>query len=185
MASRASAQASAGARAPEGTKVIVAGGLAVGVILGFGGNFLEAGGVQNLFYAISALGLIVASVLLTLEHAAGDRFLAAGFVLLALGETRVLNPTDVPGGEASFAVGVFLYAPALLLVALSRWAPMWARATGAAAAAVFAAHSLIYLGGGTVDSTGPLAGAGYALLSLTFIGWIATVLRARPDALPR
>ena len=85
----------------------------------------------------------------------------------------------MPGGEASFAAGVLLYAPALLLIALSRWAPTWARVTGAAAAAVFAAHSLTYLGGGTVDSAGPLAGAGYALLSITIIGWVATVVRTR------
>jgi hypothetical protein len=29
-----------------------------------------------------------------------------------------------------------------------------------------------------VDSTGPIAGIGYALLTVTVIGWIITVLRS-------
>ncbi|MDQ3769165.1 MAG: hypothetical protein M3370_06785 [Actinomycetota bacterium] len=132
-----------------------------------------------MLYAVSALGLILASVILAVQHlSAGHLLVAAGFVLLALGETRVLNPTDAPGGEASFAGGVLLYAPALVMIALSKWAPLWARVTGAIAAVPFAAHGLVYLGGGDIDSTGPLAGIGYALLTVTIIGWIVTVLRS-------
>jgi hypothetical protein len=161
-----------------GTREIVVGGLAAGAALGFGGSFVERGDVQDVLYAISALGLILASVLLAVEQAGrGNRLVAAGFALLALGETRVLNPTDAPGGEASFAAGVLLYVPGLLLIALSHWAPRWVRLVGAAAALPFAAHSLAYLGGASVDSTGPLAGAGYALLTVTVLGWILTVLR--------
>ena len=157
----------------------------VGAVLGFGGNFFERGPVQSVLYALSAAGLILASVLLAGDHAsAGRRLAAAGFALLALGETRVLNPTDTPAGEDSFAVGVLLYVPALLMIALSGWAPSWVRLLGAAAAVPFAAHSLIYLGGGAVDSTGPLAGIGYALLTLTVVGWIVTVVRSE-DAAPR
>lgn len=161
------------------TRGIVAGGLAVGAVLGFGGNFIDPGAVQDVLYALSAVGLILAATLLAVEHVStGRRATAAGFLLLALGETRLLNPTDAPGGEASFAAGVLLYAPALLLVALSPWAPRWARATGAVAAVLFAAHALAYFGGGTVDSTGgPLTSIGYTLLTLTIVGWIITVLR--------
>ena len=97
--------------------------------------------------------------------------MAAGFAVLALGETRVLNPTDVPTGEASFAVGVLLYPPGLRMIALSTWAPRWVRVAGALAAIPFAAHSLVYLGGGAIDSTGPLAGIGYTLFTVTVIGW--------------
>lgn len=155
----------------------------VGAVLGFGGNFVEKGDAQSVLYGLSALGLIVSSVLLAVEHAsAGNRLAAAGFALLALGETRVLNPTDVPGGEASFAAGVLLYAPGLLLIAMSPWAPRWVRMVGALAAIPFAAHSLVYLGGAAVDSAGPLAGIGYTLFTVTIIGWVLTVLgrRSRP-----
>ena len=161
------------------SKWIVTVGLAVGGVLGFGGSFVDPGAVQDLLYAVSAVGLVLAATLLAVEHASsGRRLAAAGFALLALGETRLLNPTDAPGADASFAAGVLLYAPGLLLVALCSWAPRWVRATGAAAAIVFAAHALSFFAGKTVDSTGPLASIGYALLTVTVAGWVITVLRS-------
>lgn len=164
----------------SGSRAIIAGGLVVGAVLGFGGNFFEQGNTQSVLYGLSAAGLILSAVLLAVEHAsAGDRLAAAGFALLALGETRVLNPTDVPGGEASFAVGVLLYAPGLLLIARSTWAPRWVRLAATLAAIPFAAHALAYLGGAAIDSTGPLASAGYGLLTVTIIGLTVTVLRSR------
>jgi hypothetical protein len=179
MTSSTTAQESRTAPADTRTKAIVVGGLGVGAVLGFAGNFVEQGAMQDVLYALSAVGLILAAALLAVELASvGRRMTAAGFVLLALGEARLLNPTDAPGGEASFAAGVMLYAPALVLVALSSWAPRWVRATGVLAAVLFAAHGLVYFGGGAVDSTGPIAGIGYALLTVTVIGWIITVLRS-------
>lgn len=184
MASTATATQSAEPVVSDGTRAIIVGGLVVGAVLGFGGNFVPKGNTQSVMYALSALGLIVSSVLLAVEHAsAGHRLAAAGFALLALGETRVLNPTDVPTGEASFAVGVLLYAPGLLMIALSTWAPRWVRLAGAMAAIPFAAHSLVYLGGGAIDSTGPLAGIGYTLFTVAVIGWALTALRST-DASP-
>ncbi len=183
MASTATGRASAEPLVFHGTRAIIVGGLAVGAVLGFGGNFVEQGDVQSVMYGLSALGLILASVLLAVEQAsARNRLAAAGFALLALGETRVLNPTDVPGGEASFAAGVLLYVPGLLLIALSMWAPRWVRLVGGIAAVPFAVHSLGYLGGAAIDSTGPLAGIGYALFTLTVVGWILTVLRSENAA---
>ncbi len=183
MASRATAEASPERLVLDGTRPIIAAGLVVGAVLGFAGNFVEHGNTQSVLYAVSALGLILASVLLAVEHASlGHRFAASGFALLALGETRVLNPTDVPGGEGSFAAGVLLYVPALLLIALSTWAPRWVRLVGAVAAVPFAAHSLVHLGGGAIDSTDPLAGIGYTLFTVTVIGWVLTVLRSEKPA---
>lgn len=180
MASPAAVGTTSRALSFDGTSTIVAGGLVVGAVLGFSGNFVAPGtAVQSLLYAISAVGLILASVLLVVEHVlAGHRYAAAGFTLLALGETRILNPTDLPGGEAAFAMGVFLYAPGLLLIALSSWGPRWVRLVAALAAVPFAAHALAFLAGAEIDSTGPLAGIGYALFTLAVIGWAVTVLRA-------
>ena len=176
-------RSSASPPAFERTRMIVVGGLVVGAILGFGGNFVEKGDTQSVLYGLSAVGLIVASVLLAVEHlAAGHQLAAGGFALLALGETRVLNPTDLVGGEASFAAGVFLYAPGLILIALSTWGPMWTRVTATVAALPFAAHALVFLGGGEIDSTGPLAGTGYALLTLTIVGWVIHLLRSEDPA---
>ena len=161
------------------TRAIIVGGLVVGAVLGFGGNFVEKGDTQSILYGLSAVGLIMSTVLLAVEHiAAGNRLAAAGFALLALGETRVLNPTTLVDGEASFAAGVFLYAPGLLLVALSAWGPTWTRITSALAALPFALHALLLFAGREIDSTDPLAGTGYGLLTLTIIGWIVHLLRS-------
>lgn len=162
-----------------GTRWIIVGGLVVGVVLGFAGNFFEPGGIKSILYALSAVGLIMALVLLPVGHlVVGHGLTATGFLLVALGESRVLNPTGVAGGEGSFAVGVLLYAPGLLMLAWSTWLPLWVRLVGAAAAAVFAAYSLIYLGGGAIDSSGPFASVGYGLFTIGVIGWIITVIRS-------
>jgi hypothetical protein len=163
----------------DGARWIIVGGLVVGVVLGFAGNFFEPGSIKSISYALSAVGLITALVLLGVEHLSiGRARTAAGFALVALGETRVLNPVGVAGGEGSFAVGVLLYACGLLILAWSTWLPLWVRLVGAAAAAVFAAYSLIYLGGGAIDSSSPLANVGYTLFTITAIGWIIAVIRS-------
>ncbi len=159
---------------------IIAGALGVGAVLGFGGNFAPVGPPQDLLYALSAAGLVLGAVLLALEHAVmGHALAASGFVMLALGESRLLNPTDAPGGEASFAAGVLLYVPALLLIALSPLAPGWTRAVGALAAVPFAVHALAFFAGADVEPDGPVPGVGYALLTVAIVGWIITVLRGR------
>lgn len=178
MTSRSRNRETAGPLVFDRTRWIIVTGLAVGVVLGSAGNFVEAGNVKSLLYALSAVGLIMALVLLAVELlSVGHIFTAAGFVLVALGETRVLNPTETPGGEDSFAVGVLLYSVGLLILIWSAWLPLWVRLLGAAAAAVFAAYSLFYLGGGAIDSTGPLVAIGYTLFTLTALGWILAVIR--------
>ena len=183
MASKSRGQASRQALVVHGTRWIIVTALAIGAVLGFGGNFVPQGNVQSIMFALSAVGLILASVLLAIEHgAAGHIIPATGFALIALGETRVLNPTDAAEGEGSFAVGVLLYAPGLVMIALSTWSPIWARLTAAVAAILFACYSLIYLAGIEVESTGVLAGIAYALFTITIVGWIITVVRSETGA---
>ena len=161
------------------SRALIVGGLLVGAVLGFTGNFFEKGDTQSILYGISAVGMIVASILVAMEQVARrDVLAAAGFAVLALGETRVLNVTTLADGEAAFAAGVFLYAPGLILIALSAWGPAWTRVSAALSGVAFGAHALVFFGGGEIDSTGPLAGVGYALLTLTFIAWAVHVLRA-------
>lgn len=179
MNSRIPAGAPAERKGTAPTRWIIVGGLAVGSVLGFAGNFAPDHDLRSVLFGLSAVGLILACVLLAVERTvAWDRLAAAGFLLLALGETRLVNRTDAPGGEDSFAVGVFLYVPALLLVALSAWSAVWVRIVAAVAALPFTAHALAYLGGAPVDSDGPLARAGYTLLTITIVGWILTRIRS-------
>lgn len=156
---------------------IVGGALAVAALLGFGGNFAPTGPVQDLLYALSAAGLVLGATLLALQHAAmGHTLGAAGFTILALGEARLLNPTDAAGGEASFAAGVLLYVPALVLIALTPWAPAWARVTSALGALPFAVHAVSFFAGAPMEADGPVTSIGYTLLTITIFGWILTVL---------
>jgi hypothetical protein len=179
MTSQTTAPATAETHHPD-ARVIIAGGLAVGAVLGYGGNFAPVGPVQDLLYALSAAGLVLGAVLLAVEHAVmGHLLAAAGFVILALGEARLINPTDAPGAEASFAAGVLLYVPALLLIATSPWAPRWTRAIGALAAVAFAVHAVGYFGGASMETDGPVVGVGYTLLTVAILGWLVTVLRSR------
>lgn len=48
---------------------------------------------------------------------------------------------------------------------------------GALAAVPFAAHALAFFAGAAVETDGPLPSVGYALLTVTIVGWVVAVLR--------
>lgn len=164
-------------------RILIVVGLAIGAVLGFGGNFIHVGPAQNVVYAISSLGIIMGSARFAAWFARQGRdTVAVGFALLALAEGVILSggtPSD-PGASASFAAGTALYAVALLLASLPPAFPLWTRIVGALAAVPFAVHALLQLLGRSPDPSGPLASIGYVLLILAIVGWIITVLRAAP-----
>jgi hypothetical protein len=171
-------------------RILIVVGLAIGAVLGFGGNFIHAGQAQNVVYVISSLGIIMGSAFLAAWFARQGRdTVAIGFALLALAEGILLpglflsasSPTD-PGAYASFAAGVTLYPVALLLASIPPAFPLWTRIAGALAALPFAAHALLSLLGRSPAPGGPLASIGYVLLTLTIVGWMITVLRAAPSS---
>jgi hypothetical protein len=170
------------------SRLLIVVGLAIGAVLGFGGNFLPAGPVQNIVYALSSLGIIMGSALYAAWFARlGKSMVAVGFALLALAESMSLSglfllasaPT-FSGASASFAAGVALYAVALPLASVLPAFPLWTRIVGTLAAIPFAAHALLWLLDRSPAPSGPLASIGYVLLTVTIVGWIITVLRAAP-----
>jgi hypothetical protein len=171
-------------------RILIVVGLAIGAVLGFGGNFLPAGPPQNIVYALSSLGIIMGSALFVAWFARqGKSMVAVGFALLALAESMSLSglfllasaPT-FSGASASFAAGVALYAVALPLASVPPAFPLWTRIVGVLTAIPFAAHALLWLLGRSPAPSGPLASIGYVLLIVTIIGWIITVLRATPSS---
>jgi hypothetical protein len=164
------------------------GGFAVGVVLGFLGNWIEEGPTQSLLYAVSSVGLVAASVLAAVRAIPrGEDLLASGFATFALAEA-VLWATGGPGAgsEASFATGAMFYVPALLLLALAGSLPLWSRLAGAIATVPFGAHAVRFIAGHDVTSEGALAAAGYTLLTVAALGWIWWALRTEgADAPPR
>ncbi len=169
-------------------RILIVIGLAIGAVLGFGGNFIHVGQAQNVVYVISSLGIIMGSALLTTWFARQGRdTVAIGCALLALAEGILLsglflsaNTPTAPAAYASFAAGVALYPVALLLASVPPAFPIWTHIVGALAAIPFAAHALLSLLGYRPDPSGPLASIGYVLLTLTMVGWIIAVLRAEP-----
>ena len=181
LSDSAAAPAPTRAEAPPRQRIVIAAGFAVGAVLGMGGNFLPTGPAQNVAYGISALGLILASALFAARFARqGHDTVAVGFALLALAEGVVVSagtPAD-PGSEATFAGATALYALALPVASLPAVLPAWVRIVGTLAAVPFGTHALLWWLGQSPPSSGPFAGIGYMLLTITVVGWIVTVLRA-------
>ena len=160
-----------------GQRAIIVGGLVVGVVLGMAGNIPQEGWLQTLLYAVSSIGLVVASALLVLREARrGGDLVAAGFAIFTIAEIIIWagGGPNAPGGEAAFAAAVLFYAPALLLISVPPRFPFWARAAGALAALPFGIHAMVYLLGENPAEI--LQIAGYLLLSLAVIGWVVDVV---------
>ena len=170
-------------------RILIVVGLAIGAVLGFGGNFLPAGPSQNITYTLSSLGIITGSALLAAWIGGrGHTIVAVGFALLALAESisfsgifLVASAPSFPGAY-TFAAGVAIYAVALPLVSIPPAFPLWTRIVGTLAAIPFAAHALLWLLGRSPAPSGLLATIGYVLLIATMVGWIITVLRSAPSS---
>ena len=170
-------------------RILIVVGLAVGAVLGLGGNFIHVGPAQNVVYTISSLGIIMGSALLAAWFARQGRdTVAVGFALLALAESISLSGifllASVPTfpGAYTFAAGVALYAVALPLVSVTPAFPLWTRIIGTLAAIPFATYSLLWLLGRSPAPSGPIASFGYILLTVAIVGWMITVLRATPSS---
>lgn len=162
-------------------KMIIAISLAIGVVFGISGSiFAYLPTLQNIFYQISSMGLIVGSTFLTIKYLRKQLdTVAIGFLIFTLGEAimTVGTPLGQVGGQAAFGAGIALYVPALLLISLPRHFPNLVRFTGFAACIPFGIIAAKIFLGQQVLSTEPITGAAYGLLSLTIIGWIFTLFR--------
>lgn len=158
-------------------------GLAIGIVLGQIGNFVAAPVPQALFHALSSIGLAVASALLAVHFAReGATLVAVGFAMLVVAEMLILvGGIEGAGVHASFAAATTYYVPALALISIPSGLNLFARITGVLSAVAFAGHSGSHLLGNQPAPDGPFAVAGYVLLTLAVIGWIAYGVRRRAD----
>ena len=157
-------------------------GLAIGAGFGMAGSMIQEPVLQNCEWEISSVGLISACAILTLKYfRAGNDFLAAGFLLFAIGEAVMSGGTvsGLVGAQPTFAAGMALYIPALWLISVPKNFAVWIRIAGVAASIPFAiTASKIFLGEQVLGSAS-LPGAGYGILTIAFIGWILTLLREK------
>jgi len=162
------------------TRTAAAGGVVAWVVLGLVGTLAGPGAVQNLSFAISALGLVTGGALLSIRFfQAGATTVAGGFALLVLAESHGLG-LAAGGSAAAASVGTSaaLYIPGLLFVSLPPAFPALGRITGLLAALAFAALASLYAIGIHVDPAHPLAGAGYALMSVAAFVWVYASLKS-------
>jgi hypothetical protein len=162
---------------------LTAAALAVGVVFGFGGNFLPDL-PQTFAHVFSSIGLVVGSAILALSILRQRRELvAAGFLVLAIAELVMWNNgSSVELGDLAFSSSVLFYVPGLLLVSIPRGFPIWSRIAGGLAAIPFGIHGVQFFLGESPSTSGPFAIGGYMLMSIAIIGWIVAILRPAPAA---
>jgi hypothetical protein len=125
---------------------LTAAALAVGVVFGFGGNFLPEL-PQTFAHVVSSIGPVVGCVTLALSFLRQRRELvAAGLLVLAMAELVMWNNgSSVELGDLAFSSSVMFYVPGLLLASIRRGFPIWSRSAGGLAAIPFGIHAVQFL----------------------------------------
>lgn len=162
-------------------KWVAAIGLVLGAVLGMAGSFATQANVRDSMWAVDAVGVIVATVILSIHFfRKGSDAVAAGFLVFALGESVMLTGTaaTLEGSVPAFAAGTALWAAGLLLTSLPGEFAAWTRLAGIAAAVLMAITSAsIFWGAALTPLTRPLPTFAYPLLVLTFAGWFVWLIR--------
>lgn len=160
--------------------VITSIGLALGGAFGMAGTFVGQANFRNISWAIDGLGLIVATSLLTIKYfRKGCDFIAAGFLVFAIGESVMLAGTasGLAASAPSFAAGTSMWATAILVVSIPAEFSLWVRLIGFIASALFyVTATKIFWGAPITPLSSPLPFFAYPFLVLTFVGWIVMLL---------
>ncbi|MFN2586900.1 MAG: hypothetical protein ABR613_02110 [Actinomycetota bacterium] len=163
----------------------IMGGIAVSVLGGILGSFFDAGDdMQAILYSLSAIGGMIAGLLLAVRHARSRLDLsAAGFgglgVLAVAGAVAGFTGA---GPESVFGSLAVLHWPAVWLIASQDWSPVWARAAAALAGLMFALWGYAFvLGDEAADVDSPMAIVGWIAFTVAAVGWVMT-LREEGDA---
>ena len=165
------------------SNVLASIGLALGGVLGLAGAFAPSAVLRSLAWGVDGAGIVMASALLMLGfHRKGQDLVAAGFLVLAIGEGVILSggAIDLDASIPSFGAGTALWAVALVLIGIAPAFPLIVRLLGFASSIMFAATALqIFAGSHIVPTAAPLPGFAYPFFVATMFGWIWTLLFAR------
>jgi hypothetical protein len=167
-------------------RVIASIGLIVGALLGMAGTFAPSVSLRGLAWGIDGVAIIVASALLTIYYFRGGQdFIAAGFIVLAIGESLVLSGAamSLEAGVPMFGSGVGLWAASLLLISAPPVFPVAVRALGLIASLLFTIVALQIFGGKALTAvTAPLPFNAYPFFAATIFGWSWVLLRAKANS---
>jgi hypothetical protein len=169
-------------------KVLASVGLAVGGVLGMAGTFAPSASLRGLSWGIDGTALVMASAILTLVYyRMGQDLVAAGFLVLAIGEGIILSSAamDLDASVPLFGAGSGLWAMALALISLPLVFPFPVRTLGLIAASMFASTALqIFSGIPLTPLSSPLPFFAYPFFVATFVGWIWTLLMLEHQRIP-
>lgn len=162
--------------------IVAAIGLVLGGVFGLLGTVVTAQNLRAASWGIDGVGLVVATSLLALRFIRkGNDYVAAGFLVFAIGEGVMLSGTAATLAESvpSFGAGTALWSAALLLTSVPKEFASWIRLVSIIGAILFAITSArIFWGDQVLPTSSPLPFFAYPFLVLTFGGWIWTLLKA-------
>lgn len=148
--------------------------LVAGGLLGLAGSFSPPA-FRGIAWGLDGIALVMGALLLAVHHIKrGNEQLAAGFLTYVAGQALVVSSSamDLAAASPSFGAGVGLWAAGLALVSASPVMPIFVRATGAIASALFAIVALQVFGGTALTPLSqPLPFNAYPFLVLTLFGW--------------
>jgi len=152
------------------------------------GTFAPSASLRGLSWGIDGTALVMASAILTLVYyRMGQDLVAAGFLVLAIGEGIILSSAamDLDASVPSFGAGSGLWAMALALISLPLVFPFPVRTLGLIAASMFASTALqIFSGIPLTPLSSPLPFFAYPFFVATFVGWIWTLLMLEHQRIP-
>lgn len=157
-------------------------GLVIGAIFGIAGTFASSAALRGLLWGIDGVALVVAGALLAIHHAGrGNRLVATGFLVFAIGEALILATAAMPLGSSGplFGAGVALWAASLVVVSIPGTLPRWVRGVAIVAAVLFSIVGVRLFLGQPLDALSkPLPFFAYPVLALTLFGWAWAHYRA-------
>ena len=160
-------------------RLIASVGLGLGGACGMAGSFVPSERLRGLLWGIDGVALVIASALLTVHFLRrGEDFVAAGFIVFAVGQSLIVSvaATNLTASTPSFGAGVSLWAAALFLISLPRAFPIVVRILGVASALMFAATSAqIFYGVALHPKSEPLPSFAYPVFVAALFGWIWTL----------
>ena len=163
------------------TKITASIGLFVGGVFGMVGSFVPSPSLRSLAWGIDGVGLILATVILTIYYfRKGLDITAAGFLIFAIGESLILSSSGIRLDEdvSSFGAGCSLWATALFVISSQKTFPIFVRCTGILAAVLFSVVAVQIFMDYPLDAlTKPLPFFAYPIFVITIFGWVWTLFR--------
>ena len=156
-------------------RLIAAGGLVIGAVLGMAGTFAPSAALRGLAWGLDGTALIVAAALLTIHYfRRGNDAAAAGFLVFAVGEGLIVSGAamDLAASAPAFGAGVGLWAASLAIVSASGAMPRVVSVLGFVGSLLFAVVAVqIFMGNPLTPLAEPLPFFAYPFLAATLFGW--------------